>query len=336
VRPGRPLAIALAGYALGLLVIDLTLGRLPTALVFVLAFLTGLLGPAIAGGWTAQLPSVVEPGRLTRASTLDSTTFTVASLAGPAVAGLIASAFGVTWAALTTVLLFLLAVPAAWSLPGRNRPEPVRHTGIGTDLLAGARAIVVNRALLRVTTTSVVSYFGVGMLMVACPLLGRNLLGASARGALLLSVLAIGALGAKAVLAAWPPRVRPDTIVLLSTLVFTVALFLLAIATSAMAAFGVMVLAGLADGPQLTALLAVRHREAPERLRNQIFTTAASIKITAMALGTAVAGALSGHGVRTLLMVAAAIELLAAVSYLVVRVPRDRQSLSGSPAIVRS
>ncbi|WP_414937275.1 hypothetical protein [Amycolatopsis sp. cmx-11-51] len=39
-------------------------------------------------------------------------------------------------------------------------------------------------------------------------------------------------------------------------------------------------LAGFAEGPQLSALFAIRHREAPAEVRAQVFATAASVKIT--------------------------------------------------------
>ncbi|MFD2350895.1 hypothetical protein ACFSTC_18520 [Nonomuraea ferruginea] len=48
----------------------------------------------------------------------------------------------------------------------------------------------------------------------------------------------------------------------------------------------------MGEGPQLTALFAVRHREAPERVRGQVFTTGASLKITSFAAGSALAGPL--------------------------------------------
>ena len=38
-------------------------------------------------------------------------------------------------------------------------------------------------------------------------------------------------------------------------------------------------LGGAGEGPQLTALLAVRHRETPAHMRGQVYTTAASLKI---------------------------------------------------------
>lgn len=79
-RPGRLLAGALALYATGLMVILAGLGRIPMACTLPLAVLTGLLGPALSGGWTAQLPRVAADARLSRANALDAMTFDVASL----------------------------------------------------------------------------------------------------------------------------------------------------------------------------------------------------------------------------------------------------------------
>ena len=64
---------------------------------------------------------------------------------------------------------------------------------------------------------SVVAYLGVGMLVVACPLLGAGYLGGADRGALLLSVLAAASLATNAALARWPARLAPDTLFALAT-----------------------------------------------------------------------------------------------------------------------
>ncbi|MGI3204688.1 MFS transporter [Streptomyces sp. GLT-R25] len=86
-RPGRLLARALALYGTGLVLILLSLGRLPLQLTVLIAVFTGLLGPALSGGWTAQLPRVVPRERMPRANALDAMTFSLASLVGPALAG---------------------------------------------------------------------------------------------------------------------------------------------------------------------------------------------------------------------------------------------------------
>ncbi|KOG91966.1 hypothetical protein ADK38_00275, partial [Streptomyces varsoviensis] len=76
-----------------------------------------------------------------------------------------------------------------------------------------------------------------------------------------------------------------------------------------------MVLAGIGEGPQLTALFAVRHREAPEGLRGQIFTTGASLKITAFAVGAGLAGPLAARSLPGALVTAAGFEVLAALVF---------------------
>ena len=79
-RPGRLLTLALAGYALALAVILLSLGRLPLGFSVLIAVLAGLLGPALSGGWTSQLPRAVPRHALPRANAFDAMTF---NLAGP-------------------------------------------------------------------------------------------------------------------------------------------------------------------------------------------------------------------------------------------------------------
>ena len=52
--------------------------------------------------------------------------------------------------------------------------------------------------------TSAVSYAGIGMLLVCCPVLGAQRLGGAARGALLISAMAVASLVANAILARRP------------------------------------------------------------------------------------------------------------------------------------
>ncbi|MEZ7005136.1 MFS transporter [Streptomyces sp. AD55] len=119
-RPGRLLAAALLLYAAGVTAVLAALGRLPFALTLLIAVVTGLLGPALSGGWTAQLPRVVPGGRLPRANALDAMSFGVASLAGPALAGAVAEIAGASAAVGVSAALIALAMPAAWSLPRRG------------------------------------------------------------------------------------------------------------------------------------------------------------------------------------------------------------------------
>ena len=139
-------------------------------------------------------------------------------------------------------------------------------------MAAGFAVIAARRPLLRATVTSVVSYAGIGMLLVCCPLLGAQRLGDPARGALLISAIAVASLTANAILARRPRRSaqvstrrgypRPDTWVFASTLVIGVSMAAAALAPGWLT-LAAVALGGAGEGPQLTALFAVRHRETP-------------------------------------------------------------------------
>jgi MFS family permease len=313
-RPDRVLAWALGGYALGITAVQAMLGRLPVGAVVLVALTAGLFSPAVAGGWTAQLPRVVTGRELDRGSVLDALTYTAASLAGPALAAAVAAGLGARLAVLAAAALVALAIPAACSL-SRYRPEPRPPAGPGPALhrqmAEGFAAIVTRRPLLRATVTSAVSYAGVGLLLVCCPVLGAQRLGAPARGALLISAMAVASLAANTALARRAGPGRPDALVLGSTLVMGVSMAAAAV-TPGWLTLAAVALAGAGEGPQLTALFAIRHRETPARMRGQVYTTAASLKIAGLAAGAALGGPLAGHSVTTCLLVAAGIELCAA------------------------
>ena len=102
---------------------------------------------------------------------------------------------------------------------------------------------------------------------------------------------------------------------LASTLVIGVSMAAAALAPGWLT-LAAVALGGAGEGPQLTALLAVRHRETPAHLRGQVYTTAASLKIAGLAAGAAIAGPLAGWSVPGCLLIAAGTELTAAAAYL--------------------
>ncbi|MFC4909988.1 MFS transporter [Actinomadura gamaensis] len=303
-RPGRFLALALGAYAAGLALVTAVLGNLGLALMA--AVFTGLLAPSLSGAWTPRLADVLPEKHLTRGHALDAATYNVAALVGPATAGLIAEV-DAYWAMVATIGLLLLSVPAALALP-RQKPQAT-PTAFTSDLRAGFAAIVRARGLRRVTAASMVAFVGTGMLIVSCPPLGERHLGGAGHGGLLLSLLAAGAMTTAAITARWPPRRRPETVFAASATCIALGLALLAVAPNAAVVVLAALLAGAGEGPQLAAVFDIRHREAPLRLRGQVFTTGASLKITAGAVGAALAG---GLPLTLALVLAAATQLLAA------------------------
>ncbi len=330
-RPGRLLACCLLGYSTGLLLVLYGLGRVPDAALIGVAVVAGLLGPALTGGWTAQLSRVAGPERLSRANALDAMSYNVAGLAGPAVVGLVASAGGGIMTVLVCAGLLVAALPAAWSLPPvRARPAAIgggqpgggqpgggqpgggqpggaagRGRAVRAELVEGFAVIWRNAALRRATAGSALSCCGLAMLVVSAPVLGAELTGESGHGALLLAVTAASGLAANAVIAAWGRVRRWDRVLVWGTAVLGAGMALAAGAGAFWAAVLAAAVAGAGEGPQLTALFSVRHREAPARLRSQVFTTGASLKITSFAIGSALAGPLAAYSASSALVAGA-------------------------------
>ncbi|MEU5402983.1 MFS transporter [Streptomyces sp. NPDC005963] len=316
-RPGVLLAGALTGHGLALLAVLFTLDVQPLGVTLLLAVGAGLLGPVIAAGWTSPLPRLVQGAELPRATALDAMTFHAAALVGPALAGTAAELLGATTAVVVAIGLLFLALPAALRLP----PDPSRSPrpgarplpSIGDDLRTGQRATFRNGPLARATAVTVISCAGEGAFVVCAPILGERVLGDPGWGVALLSAIAVTAVAANALLAHRPPRRGPDRILNRTPLALALAYALMAIGQPLLL-IPAVVLAGAGEGPQLTALFTIRHREAPERLRAQVFTTGASLKLTGFALGAALAGLVASLGSLTAALLAAAgIQLIAAL-----------------------
>lgn len=314
-HPGRVLAAALFAYGIGLAFIAIMLGRVSLIVVVGGAVVVGLLAPALAGGWTSQLPFVIPTSRQRSANAMDAATYNLSSLAGPALAAVVAATFGAVWAVTSAVVLLLVAAPMAWLLPRRQHPADSSSIGneatVSRDLRAGFRAIIVVPGLRAITAGSCTAYFGFGIFVVACPILGQMRLGGPGRGALLLSVVAASALLATTAMARWPPPWEPDKTFVAATSLAAVALLAIGIGANPVGLVICATLLGVADGPQLVAIFAIRQRDAPPQWRGQIFTTAASLKLTAGATGAAAGGLLLAHSAVGALSVAAASQVAA-------------------------
>ena len=301
-HPNRTVARSMAWMAGGLLVLAVS-GSAPLPFLLAISALTGLAGPVLTGGWTAQLPQVLEPGRRDRGNLVDAATYNVAGIAGPALAGVLAGSFGARFGLLAAAAALLLVMPLAVSIPlgsdagGRPvQPWSSRIRELMTDMRSASTVLVRNRALRQLTVITVVAHAGLGAALIATPLLATTLTGSGSAAGYLLAVFAGGGLGGTLLMARWPARHAPDHAVVLAAAIAGSSLLLCSQATSITMVAGLFAVAGAADGALLTATLAVRHREAPAHLRAQVFTTSASLKIAAYSAGLAACGAVADSG----------------------------------------
>jgi MFS family permease len=297
-------------------------GHVSGWLLAALALVAGGTSPVLTGGYSSLVPLVVPPAALGRANALDSASYGLAGIVGPAVVSALAGAFGVTAGFAALVAAAALGVPLLLAAPMPTaEPRAEAATRAAESLRAaiadGLRLLRRSRELLGVTVATTAGQFFQGPMPVLLPLLAVALGRPASEGGWLLTAFSVGGLGgalaSDRLIARWKTR-----LVLIGSLAGLGALMaLLAVTPSFWACLAVAMAAGIADGPSLAATLTVRQVSAPPERYAQVLATAASLKIAAFSAGSAAAGLLTGVlTVRELLIGLAAGQLLSAIPLL--------------------
>jgi predicted MFS family arabinose efflux permease len=301
--------VLLAASLLGILA---AAGRIPGWVLLPLAAVAGLTGPLATGGYTSMIPLLVPERLLARANALEAASFNSAAIAGPAVAGALAAAAGPAGAVLAEAALAALALPAIARLPRITAPAGDDPAPLQAAIRRGLGHLARTPVLRGVTVATAVGMGGTGLLTLALPFwaerLGAGRAGAGYLWAALEAGAIAGALAAARPVAPWPPQ----RVVLAGLGLFGLVMVAWPLAGSFPAALALVALAGVVEGPAFAATFATRQRWSPPPLRGQIFTTAASLKLGAFAVGSALAGpALDRAGVTGTLVAVGAVQLLA-------------------------
>jgi MFS family permease len=310
-QPRWVLAAAPVGFAAALATTAVATGRAPTWMVLAVLLVGGCCGPAMTGALSSQLPTLVAPGSLPRAFGLDSVTYNVSGILGPALAGVLAGL--VSPAAAAAVLA---ASAGCGALVMATVPTGLRErgqAGATPPMSAGVLAVVRDRVLAVVTTASSLGQLGVGALPVVTAVLATRAHAPSDAGWLMTAVAAGALLGSLAW--TWRPLAPPQApkVVMAAMAGTGLAVGLAAATTTSLPATGALfAAAGACTGPFTGALFTTRNDHAPEHLRAQVFTLGAGLKTTTAAAGAALAGLVTHAPTATQLLLAAGCLLLAA------------------------
>lgn len=267
----------------------LAAGHSPSWVVLALGALAGITSPVLTGGFTGLIGPLVAPQLLPRAYGAESTSYNVAGVAGPALAGALAGTASASAAVITSAGLSGLALIAVLRVP---MPPP---TGAGTQGLlrsvwAGLRHLAGTPALRSVTAATTLSFAGMGAFPVLFPALAQRVGSSQAASGALFSAFAVGALLGSLVMAARAPRTGPLRLAMLGIAGVGAAFAALSWAHSLPVALALVVVAGAFEGPVLASTLTVRELNSPASMRTQVVMTAASLKFAGYAAGSAVAG----------------------------------------------
>ncbi len=289
-------------------------GHAPNWTLPIVALGAGITWPLSFGGFTSLIPTIVPEDLLQPANAFEATSFNLAIICGPALAGTISAIAGpatslLVEAALTAGVIAMIArIPSLDTPTGQPSDRPLREIA-GT----GLRHVLRVPPLRAATAAGAISLGGLGLLTVAFPFFAVDALGEgrSAAGYLWAAFAAGSTIGA-ITMVRLQNRWRADAIVIGGIAGLGALMLTWPLASALPVALVLIMLAGMADGPGFAATFAVRQRWTPRDLHGQVFTTAASLKVGSYAIGAAFAGpAVVGLGARGTLVLAACVQFVA-------------------------
>ena len=309
--PRRGFALAMTIMAGGLAAIALSIGRVPVAVIVALAVVAGLGYPALTGAWSAQLPKLVPADRLRRAYASDAATYSVAAVVAPpaATALILVSDTAPLW---VPVVLLVTCVGLLRVVPLPRRDVAGHRSTLSQDLRAGLGAIVGLPALRRTAIITTVGFAGQAAVFVAAPILAQSVGGSLGFTGFVLGAFAVGGV----ITAAWfarRPVVRPDRAIIVSTILSGVALVAVGVAPTPLLLLVAAFAMGATEPPLVSSMFQVRVRESPQRVQGQVFTTSASLRMTAFAAATAMCGWLLHWGVGAVIAFGVALHVVSLI-----------------------
>jgi MFS family permease len=294
-------------------------GMMSAPLLLVLAALYSLTSPLSAAGIRTLLPGIVPKDALDHANALDTSSYAIIDVAGPALAGVL---FGLAGADVTMFAIALLYMPAGVSLAPLARRQAVRRSEPARSLIkeaiAGAAHVMRHRSLRGLAVSYSLYQVSWGVLVVAVPVtvmreIGAGPVGDSVTGGLWAIAGVAGGLSA---LCAGRLRTlnREKQFIVVGTLATAVAIYPVS------AAFGLvgltlgLALVGLLAGPVDVALLSLRQRRTEPSRFGRALAVSWSLNMSGLPLGSALGGLLVTQSLPWAFAVAAIASALAGVA----------------------
>lgn len=263
-----------------LVVSDLCRAGLIVAVVFTrelvvlygLVFLMGLARAVFNPTIRAAFPSIVSRDELIRANALISGTFSLSMMLGPALGGLMVSAYGVDVAFVLHAVTYLISAGflALIPLPRPQRDDEesfVRELKTGFGYLAGARiplAIVVGAFLTMLVTDLTIP---------AEVFLAKDTFDAGDTGyGLLVSLWGAGMVVGSALTAILDNRVNLILLYFTGIFVWAVALVATGLSPTFAIALGALTIAGVANGVDNVATDTILQKQVPDALLGRVFS----------------------------------------------------------------
>jgi predicted MFS family arabinose efflux permease len=322
-RLRAPLAIVVdmlitAGLLLALIFIDQA-AQLGQASLIVLVTMCSLTSPLSASGIRVLVPRLVPADGLERANALDTGSYALIEVVGPALAG---GLFGFAGPAATMMVIVIFYALAATSLipilRAAKTPTARRPTTLIGEAVAGLAHIARHPTLRGLAIAYSIYQMSWGVLLVVVPVAVIHALGPTANADLTVGALwaACGLAGGLGALVAGQVRSigRERQMIGLSIAAMAVAIYPLAASLGLYGlAAGIMIM-GFLEGPADVGLLTLRQRRTAPEWLGRVLTVSMSLNVSGLPLGSAIGGSLVSYSVDAALIFAAMASVIAAIA----------------------
>ncbi|MFC8800928.1 MFS transporter [Promicromonospora sp. NPDC057138] len=274
------------------------LATTPAWLPFVVAAVYGLLKMVPLAGFPAAIPQLVDDADLEPANALESMSFSIAGVAGPAAAGLLIAQFGAAGVLLIDSASFVVFALAAAMVRRSLRPISAAEREPGAPARSLSLAHLAKDRVIVATTIAFMAFnIAEGMLLVTAPWLAKNHLadGAAALGMLLSAMAAGEVVGAASAGHRQPQRSLVRAIGLVQAAAAVAFLAVLAAPHQILVAGGFFAI-GLFSAPMTVWAQSLRMRRIAPGLHGRAFAALRTLMQATPPLGSAIAIPLLANG----------------------------------------
>ena len=281
------------------------------ALISVIS-IASLTQPLSRVGGRALFPVMVPRALWDRSNAVDSGCFVIATVLGPAVAGVAVAAMGARAALLLPAALLLVGAVGLLRVPAPETAHVRSGRSVFGDAGAAIRYVFSNRVLRMLAVTMTVFNFAGGSLIVAIPVVVlRQLHGGSRAVGVMFAVMGAAGFLAGLVTGRAGTEGREKAMLAGSCMVTAAALVVLAAGSHHLAVVALMIaIIGFANGPLTVAMFSLRQRATDPQWFGRAFAVSMNLNFAGNPIGSAIAGLLLAHSTVVAFLAAAGCALL--------------------------
>jgi MFS family permease len=243
--------------------------------IYVLAAVGGAIGVFDLPARQALMPSLVPREHLPNAITLNTIMFQTASVAGPAIGGLLIASTSVAWAYVGNAISFVFVIVALLMMrdvPERERGEPTDHGDVSMGAALEGLRYVFRAPLIR--STMLLDFFATffSSATALLPIFAQDVLHVGAAGyGWLFAAPAVGAFLTSAALVPLTERIRRRGPALLwAVALYGLATVVFGLSRSFWLSFACLAMTGVTDTVSVVIRNLIRQIETPDRLRGRM------------------------------------------------------------------